>query len=68
MQLRSDILNAKQVLLSAYNNAKEDDQVIVISIRDEDEESYYQQVLTTDMNYIKRTGILEVAKQHEVEE
>lgn len=68
MQLRSDSLNAKQVLLSAYNSAKEDDQVIVISIRDEDEESYYQQVLTTDMNYIKRMGILEVAKQHEIEE
>lgn len=49
-------MNAKQVLMSAYNNAKED------------EESYYQQVLTTDMNYIKRMGILEVAKQHEIEE
>ncbi|MFI3545148.1 hypothetical protein V5G65_03590 [Mammaliicoccus sciuri] len=61
-------MNAKQVLLSAYNNAREDDQVIVISIRDEDEESYYQQVLTTDMNYIKRMGILEVAKQHHIEE
>ena len=51
--------------MTAYNNAKEDDQVIVISIRDE--ESYYQQVLTTDMNYIKRMGILEVAKQYEIE-
>ncbi|MBO3062737.1 hypothetical protein [Mammaliicoccus fleurettii] len=61
-------MNAKQVLMSAYNNAKEDDQVIVISIRDEDKENFYQQVLTTDMNYITRMGILEVAKQHEVEE
>lgn len=41
--------------------------MVVISIRDEDEESYYQQVLTTDMNYIKRMRILEVAKQYEIE-
>ncbi|WP_353462492.1 hypothetical protein PYH58_11960 [Mammaliicoccus sciuri] len=56
--------NAKQVLLSAYNEVEKDDKVIVITIReDESDESYITLIDSSVTTHIERLGILENAKE-----
>lgn len=55
--------NAKQVLLSAYNEVDKDDKVIVISIREnEQNEDFTTLIQSSETTHIERIGILEIAK------
>lgn len=56
--------NAKQVLLSAYNEVEKADKVIVITIReDESDGSYITLIDSSVTTHIERLGILENAKE-----
>lgn len=56
-------MNAKQVLIEAWNEVQPDDEIIVTIHRAMNDGTTNQSVVWSDMDFVRVLGILESAKQ-----